>query len=84
MTTSALPRPRQPRSVPPLDEPGPRRGVTLVLDVPDTDDVTLVEIADVLLELARELVPAAAARTQVTLAGPAPVPALRVVDGERR
>ena len=68
------------RPAEPARPPGPvavlpaadeRRGVTVVLDVPSgdgyPDDVELLALADVLLELARDLVPGAATRTQVTL-----------------
>ncbi len=89
MTTSAPAHLRRPRTAVPSGPTRPWRGVTLVLDAPDADDAAIVEMADVLLDLARELIPEAAARTHVTLGGaadepPAPAPQLRVVPGERR
>lgn len=54
--------------------PSGHRGVTVYLDVPEgsgfPDDAELFGLADVLHELAQDLVPGASARTDVTMDGP--------------
>lgn len=64
-----------------------RRGVVVHLDIPegpDAPDATeLVDLAEALHELARDLIPSAVTRTEVTLPGPAQAggtPRAQVVD----
>ncbi|MDO8106982.1 hypothetical protein Q6348_07195 [Isoptericola sp. b441] len=58
-----LPRPR---AVDP-DASAPRRGVSVVLELPEASPRELLEVADTLHSLALDLVPGASARTEVRL-----------------
>jgi hypothetical protein len=81
--TRALPRtPTAARSsVTPEPPAPPTRGVTVVLDLPDASVTDVLELADTLLSLARDLAPDADARTEVHLAGPTPTGARRDATG---